>query len=202
MAVRCVPWCLLPLSTGWSCAVCHQGRKGSRLNLRVSGLGIDRGMPVGVEQLFDEHYERLVVSLTVAAGSREVARDAVQDAFVAAHMRWGRIGGYDDPAGWVRRIAVNRILNQHRALQRGRRAVQRILRTGQGDEAEEAVDRLDVQRALAGLTSRQRMAVALHYLEGLTVEGTATVMGVSAGSVKTHLSRARDALRVLLEESG
>ncbi|HZB42618.1 MAG TPA: sigma factor, partial [Ilumatobacter sp.] len=59
------------------------------------------------DALFADHYARLVRALTLVAGDREVAADAVQEAFVRAHLRWRKIGRYDDPIGWVRRVAIN-----------------------------------------------------------------------------------------------
>lgn len=155
-----------------------------------------------MERLFDDHYERLVRALTLAAGSREVARDAVQEAFVEAHLRWARIGSYDDPVAWVRRVAVNRILNHHRSLRRRVSALVRLGRPGTTDPATDAVElRPDLTRALATLTERQRMAVALHHIEGLSVADVAALLGVTEGTVKTHLSRGRAALRAHLEVS-
>jgi RNA polymerase sigma-70 factor, ECF subfamily len=54
--------------------------------------------------------------------------------------------------------------------------------------------------ALRGLPARQREAFTLRVLEELDVDTTARVMGCSAGSVKTHLFRAREALQKQLEE--
>jgi RNA polymerase sigma-70 factor (ECF subfamily) len=54
--------------------------------------------------------------------------------------------------------------------------------------------------ALQGLPARQREAFSLRVLEELDVETTARVMGCSEGSVKTHLSRAREALQKQLED--
>lgn len=153
-----------------------------------------------MDALFDAHYARLVRSLTVAAGDREVAADAVQDAFVQAHLKWRRIREYDDPVGWVRRVAIHRISNHHRRVARGRSAA---ARSGDGDWSDrdevQAVVRLDVAAAVARLPLQQRLAVALFYLEGLSVEQTADEMGLVAGTVKTHLHRARESLRPLLE---
>ncbi|MBP7597616.1 RNA polymerase sigma factor [Pseudoxanthomonas mexicana] len=68
----------------------------------------------------------------------------------------------------------------------------------QAHDQREAYARL--VRALRGLPARQREAFTLRVLEELDVADTARVMGCSEGSVKTHLSRARDALQKQLEE--
>ncbi|MGH8151187.1 MAG: RNA polymerase sigma factor [Rhodanobacteraceae bacterium] len=57
-----------------------------------------------------------------------------------------------------------------------------------------------MSKAIHALPRRQRQAFMLRVLEGLDVADTAQAMGCSAGSVKTHLSRAMDALRTRLEE--
>lgn len=160
------------------------------------------GEGVSFEVLFDVHYARLVKHLSVAAGSREVAEDAVQEAFAQAHVRWDRISGYEDPSGWVRRVALNRIRNRHRGFRRFRAARGGLARrmASPGDEFERWVDRVDVAEALMGLSVRQREAVSLYYLEGLPVAAAAEEMGVSEGSVKTYLHRARRTLSQLLEE--
>ena len=58
-----------------------------------------------MESMFRAHYGRLVRALTVAGGDPEIAADAVQEAFVKAHLHWRRIRHYDDPVGWIRRVA-------------------------------------------------------------------------------------------------
>lgn len=165
---------------------------------------IERGSPgrQSFDMLFDSHYARLVRHLSVVAGGREVAEDAVQEAFAQAHVRWEEISGYDDPSGWVRRVALNRIRNRHRGLRRLLAAKDRLagwIEPGD-DEFARWIDRADVARALITLSARQREAVSLYYLEGLPVAEVAAEMGVSEGSVKTHLHRAREALSRLLKE--
>jgi RNA polymerase sigma-70 factor, ECF subfamily len=167
-------------------------------------VGWTRGTPIGgavLDELFDQHYARLVRSLTVLGGDREAAADAVQEAFVQAHLRWGQVAGYEDPIGWVRRVAINRLRTGHRGAVRRLRAIGRLeddgaSRPSKGPGADE---RVDLAAALAQLPLRQRTAVVLFYLEGLSVAETAVAMEVTQGSVKTHLSRAREALRPLLE---
>jgi RNA polymerase sigma-70 factor (ECF subfamily) len=57
-----------------------------------------------------------------------------------------------------------------------------------------------VRAAVAALPAQQRACTVLHYFEGLTDVEVATVLGISTGSVKTHLHRARAALAAALEE--
>lgn len=66
-----------------------------------------------VSELFELEYERLVRSLGVAFDP-ESAADAVQEAFIKADRDWSNVGALESPAGWVRRVAVNRLLNGRR----------------------------------------------------------------------------------------
>lgn len=68
-------------------------------------------------------------------------------------------------------------------------------------EAEAVADRVSIRSALRRLSPRQREAVVLRYFADLSEAEVAQVMGVSAGSVKTHLHRARAALGSMLGSS-
>ena len=79
-----------------------------------------------IEPLFRAHYARLVRAVALVCGDGEVAADAVQEAFVRAHVRWRRLRHYDDPVGWIRRVALNLVRDDHRRTVRKRRAVDRL----------------------------------------------------------------------------
>jgi len=147
-----------------------------------------------LEALFRAEYAPLVRALAVVAGDTESAADAVQDAFVQAFRHWRRIRRYDAPALWVRRVAVNRVLNQHRGRRRRDVAVAGLPRP-----AEPSGRDLDVGPAVAALPPQQRTAVALHYLADLPVAEVALVMDLAPGTVKAHLHAARRALAPELE---
>jgi len=150
-----------------------------------------------VDDLFDQEYVRLVRALGVAFGA-EAAADAVQEAFIEADLRWRRVGRLDDPAAWVRRVALNRLLNGRR--NRLRRS--EILATVRPVAAEDLTDSLlDLRRAVDSLPDRMRSAICLHYLAGLTVDDIAAALAVAPGTVKSNLHDGRQRLRTLLEET-
>lgn len=156
-----------------------------------------RVAPRDFDALFELHYERLVRALTVVAGDRDTAADAVQEAFVKAHLRWRRVGEYDDPVGWVRRVAINHLNDEHRRAARKRRMLAKL--RGRASTVAENPEIDEFERLLAALPPQQRAATALYYVAGLSVGEIAGALDISAGSVKSHLHDARQRLRPILE---
>lgn len=150
------------------------------------------------ESLFEEVYGPLVRGLSVAAGSLDDAADAVQDAFVQLHRHFRRISRYENPAAWVRRVAVNRVANQHRSRRRRDAAVADLRRRLDAVEGP-TPDRLDLQDALARLSRGQQLVVGLHYLADLPVAEVAELLGVAEGTVKSQLHDARHNLTAAME---
>jgi RNA polymerase sigma-70 factor, ECF subfamily len=152
------------------------------------------------EDVFEHEYERLVKALTVIAGNREEAADAVQEAFVQLVLHWERLAAYEDPAGWVRRVALNQIRDHHRSLARQARLLLRIEEQYRVPQGASATDQ-GVWDQLLRLPLKQRTALALHYVDKLTAREVADVMHVSEGTVRQHLHRARQALKRSFEGS-
>ncbi|MGE0877759.1 MAG: sigma-70 family RNA polymerase sigma factor [Acidimicrobiia bacterium] len=148
------------------------------------------------DALFETAYPSLVRALTMACGDAEVAADAVQDAFVKAHLRWRRISTYDDPAGWVRRVAINRINDHFRREARGERARRRMAPLHEDAAMPEPLP--DLAGALRRLPPQQRLAMSLYYLNELSVAQVASAMQLSEGAVKYHLHQGRAGLRPLI----
>ena len=149
------------------------------------------------DDCFRTAYPRLVRLLTAATGDAELASDCVQEAFVRAHVRWRKVGRYDDPVGWVRRVSLNLVRDHARKAARKRRAHDRLVAQGAADrQGAVPVDQPhDLMAILAELPPQSRMAVALHYIEGLPVREVAEAMGLSDGAVKFHLHAGRERLR-------
>jgi RNA polymerase sigma-70 factor (ECF subfamily) len=155
------------------------------------------GAPTDFDATFRAHYWPMVRALAVACGDREVAADAVQDAFTRAYARWRRIARYDDPAGWVRHVALNRIRDHFRKAERGRRALDRLAaQTTDIVPGPEPSD--DLTPLLDALPTQQRTAMSLFYVEQCSVREIARAMGLSEGAVKYHLHAGRSALKGLV----
>ncbi len=133
----------------------------------------------------------LAYSLT---GSWVDAEDLVQEAYAAAHRRWGVVGGYEDPAAWVRRVITNRAVSRWRRLSHELNMRQRLAaRSVQLSTAAEPVDEA-FWAAVRSLPRQQMAVVVLHYVEDQSVDAIAAVLGCSTGTVKTQLFRARRTL--------
>ncbi len=158
---------------------------------------------VSLDDLFRLHYGRLVRALTVICGDREQAADAVQEAFVKAHLRWRRLQHYDDPVAWIRRVAINSVRDGHRRNTRKNAAMQRLRgesSTTDRDHVHNAAgsrsgDLNGVMLTLTQLPKQQRICVALHYVDGMSIAEIAAVLKLSEGTVKFHLHQGRERLR-------
>ena len=150
-----------------------------------------------VEALFEAEHDRLVAGLGVAFDPMAAA-DAVQEAFIAADRRWSRVRDLDDPAGWVRRVAVNWLLNGERNRRR-RSEILAVVRPPTPDDLTD--DLLDLRAALAQLPTRMRTVLCLHYLSGLQVDEIADMLAIAPGTVKSHLHDGRRRMRAELEDT-
>jgi len=154
--------------------------------------------PADFDDTFRRWWAPMVRSLTVACGDAEVAADCLQDAFTRAYTRWRRVSRLDDPPGWIRHVAVNRLRDHFRKSASGRTAVERLDAQTVATTPEPAPPS-DLATLLAQLPPQQRIAAALFYVDDLDVQQVADAMGLSTGAVKYHLHAARQTLRRALE---
>jgi RNA polymerase sigma-70 factor (ECF subfamily) len=147
-----------------------------------------------IREFLETSYPRLVAAVTLVAGSREAAEDAVQEALARAWERAGTEQIHSLPA-WVTRVSLNLSKSRWRRLRAEARAKERL---GSATTSLSAEARPDVERALARLSRRQREVTVLRYYLGMDVREIAGVLGVGEGTVKTQLFRARRALAEIL----
>ncbi len=146
------------------------------------------------EEAFRAEYAGVVRVIAPIVGSVEDAEAIAQDAFVKAYTRWTRIGRYDRPAAWIRRVAIRDAV---RFAERGRRPIPAA--PAERGSSDSVASRLDLAAALRQLPAQQSACVVLHYLADWPVADVADALGCKEATVRVHLHRARTALAAALE---
>jgi len=155
---------------------------------------------VDLNELYDASYRRLVVQIYAVCGDLAEAEDAVQDAFVTALRKRSRLASVSNPEAWVRAVALNRVRHGWRHASVVRRYQAKV--PGPQGSVEIGPEHVAIVTALEEVDVDQREAVVLHYLADLPVADIAAQLGIPEGTVKSRLSRARDRLAGLLDDSG
>jgi RNA polymerase sigma-70 factor (ECF subfamily) len=140
------------------------------------------------EGLYRAHGPRLLRHVLLYSGDREIANDAVAEAFAQA-MRRGE--AVRDPLAWVTRAAFRIAAG---ALKE-RRRTDYPLAEQRYEMPEPAVE---LVAAFARLSPKQRAAVILHHRDGYTLAEVADIIGSTTSAVGVHLNRARKRLRDLM----
>ena len=144
----------------------------------------------GLERVYREQGERLWRAVFLFSGDREIASDAVAEAFAQALRRGDQIRA---PERWVWRTAF--LVARGMLKERGH-TIAAVPERGY----EMAPPMLELLDALRALSPAQRAAIVLHYYADRSVREVADLMGSTPAAVGVHLHRARRRLRALLEE--
>jgi RNA polymerase sigma-70 factor, ECF subfamily len=142
-------------------------------------------------------YRRLLGQVFAVTGDLAEAENLLQEAYARAFARWSRVGDYDLPEAWVRRVAINLAAMADRSLRRRARA---LLRLGPPPVVPElSPEAIDLHDALRALPLGQRQVIVLHHLVGLPVEEVARELRLATGTVKSRLARGRAAMAGTLQ---
>ena len=133
-------------------------------------------------------------------GDRELAGDAVQEAWAEIVAGLGRLRDVRAFAAWAYRIVTRRCARLIDQAIRQRRLTAATEAGGQDEpDPGEVPDRERLRRAIRALPEEQRAAIALFHFEDLSIAEVAVALDVPAGTVKTRLMHARRKLRAALE---
>ena len=142
-----------------------------------------------IERVYREHGPRIWRGVYAYCRDPDLATDALAEAF-AELLRRG--DGVRDPVAWAWRTAFR--VAAGALKERGR------LTNEMPDRAAETAEpTVDLVRALARLSPKQRGALVLHYYGGYPVRDIARILGSTTAAVKVHLSAGRKRLRLILE---
>jgi RNA polymerase sigma-70 factor (ECF subfamily) len=133
-------------------------------------------------------------------GDRRDAQDAAQEVFLKLHQRIGRIDDAGTLGGWLYRVTVNACYDILRRRRPGVALEDAGLAVASGVEGElqrEEQRRL-IAAAMAALPGKERAALALRDIEGLTTREVAEILGSSEATVRSQISAARLKIRKYL----
>ena len=156
-----------------------------------------RGCKEAMAELLRRHWGTAVLLAGRVLGSPDLARDAAQEAAVAAMTDLERLRSPDRFGAWFCGIALNVSRRWRRQLQSevpGLGPDLASVSADPADAAETADTAARVRGAIAALADGQQEAVRLFYLQGLSHREVAAELGISSGAVKARLHQARAAL--------
>src|SRR4051812_3674527 len=164
---------------------------GTELPIGTTGAGRSSGE--GFLELYEREFTPMLRLAFVTLGSNDMAEDVVHAAFVEAYRRWEDVR---EPGAYVRRAVLNRCISVLRRRQVERRHLTSIrLHEMQWHDG----DSLAVGVALQQLSPRQRAAVHMRFVEGLSEAAIAETLGCRPGTVKSLLARSRSTMRKAIE---
>src|SRR3954454_12715455 len=132
---------------------------------------------------------------TALCGNPSEGEELVQSALVRVALRWPLVRDKDAPDAYVRRAIANGYLTQSRRVRWRETAMAEPPEVTAPDRTGGVDDLLTVRRALAALPKRQRAVLVLRYLEDMSEQQTADILGCSVGTVKSQASKALAKLR-------
>jgi len=139
-------------------------------------------------------WPRLVGSLSLYLGRRDLAEEIAQEALVRVCQRWRSVRNADSPAAWAHRVAFNLAKSHFRRESTRRRVWARAVEPARIVHVDQVVG-IATRDALQSLPPAQRQALVLRYYADLSVRDVAALMHCPENTVKTHTRRALERLR-------
>ena len=166
-------------------------------------IGLAKAGDLAAYERIIRHYERRVFLTALRIlGNPADAQDAAQEVWLRLHRSLGKIRAGEDPTGWVYRVTVNVCRDALRARP-GAVALEDVPEPVAGPDAESGFARRErravLESALRNLAPKERAAVVLRDLEGLTTAEVAAALGSSEATVRSQISTARAKIKRFVE---
>lgn len=157
------------------------------------------------EELYRQHARRLYSLVVRMIGSAQDAEDLLQEVFLQAYRKLPGFRGESTLGTWLYRLTMNHCLDHLRGRQaKMSRATASIDEESVDEPAApdpvvpSAISRMDLERAIEALPPGSKAAFLLHDVEGFEHQEIAAILGISEGTSKSQVHKARMKLRVLL----
>jgi len=157
------------------------------------------------EELYQQHSTRLFNLAWRMCGTRADAEDLLQEIFLQAYRKLPDFRGDSTVGTWLYRLAMNRCLDHLKSRQTRATSATAPLdeetMVGPRLATDGGIKRLDLERAIARLPEGARAAFLLHDVEGFQHGEIASILGISEGTSKSQVHKARLKLRAFLTAS-
>jgi RNA polymerase sigma-70 factor (ECF subfamily) len=173
-------------------------------DLELAGR-IRSGDGAAFEELYQQHAARLYNLAYRMAGTANDAEDLLQDIFLLAYRKVGSFRGESSLGTWLYRLAMNHCLDvlrsrQSRMGQQTDSLDEEAAPVPTAAPALGAVSRIDLERAIGRLPQACRAAFLLHDVEGFGHHEVGAILGISEGTSKSQVHKARLRIRTYLTQ--
>lgn len=156
--------------------------------------------PEDLDRFVEGLLPKLLGTLTLYCGDRDVAEDLTQETLTRICRDWERVREMASPEAWTHRVAVNLAHSHYRRRAAGRRAKDRAQGRSAAQALPDAADAIVVRDALRALPARHRSVLVLRYYADLSIAELATALDISPSAAKSRSHRATAALRAVLDD--
>ncbi len=164
-----------------------------------------KGQSSALKQLMDNHGDHIYRTATLLLKDSHLAEDISQEVFLVAYQKIHQYRGEGSLRGWLLQITVNLCRSKMRRASWKRLIFREIADhelPSREAGTEQSAMKLSLRSYIQQLPYKYREVIALHYYQDLTVQEIGNVLGESAGTIKSKLSRGRSLLREKLVEGG
>lgn len=159
-------------------------------------LEVDEAAGSDFTTFYGAHFRRLLGSLVLYTGDRELAMDLAQETMARAYRDWRKVSQLDIPPAWLHRVAFNLANSAFRRRLIERRSARRAGAPQLGEHVDpDAAAAVVVRDLVASLPPRQKTALVLRFYADMPVSDVADVMGCAEGTVRALTSQAMATLR-------
>jgi RNA polymerase sigma-70 factor (sigma-E family) len=154
-----------------------------------------------IESLFHAHYARTVYTAVSLVADWDLAEQLAQEAYLRVWRRWRWINDPEAAPLYLKRTVLNlsRETIRRRMIERRALKARSQERPVTQEQATDPAAIVELRRAIASLPERKRECVVLRYLLGMSEAETATLLGISVGTVKSQTHKGLQLLRERLD---
>lgn len=166
---------------------------------RVTMLGDKRGFDRLVQK-YQSQVRRFFINLT--HGDGDLSDDLSQETFIKAYLNLHSFKATASFSTWLLRIGYNVFYDYLRSVKPECDLEEAAMSLSQSVPEKTTAQELDLESALAQLSQNERTCITLFYMEEQKIKDIAQITGLREGTIKSHLSRAKEKLGAYLKENG